>query len=63
MRTFWIYYSGQPVTGVRLPLGSSEAEIRNAACRHSDIFCNRPLEAPFEFELKCRHGEIRVFDR
>lgn len=60
MQTYWIYYNNQPVTAVRLPLGSSDASIRAAACRHSAIFCNRPFEAPFEFELKCQHGEIRI---
>lgn len=61
MQTYWIYYNGQPVTAVRLPFKSSDTSIRAAACQQSAILCNRPYEAPFEFELKVQWGEIRIF--
>ena len=60
MQTYWIYYAGDVVTCVLLPANATEGEIRRKAALHSYIFCNAPFEAPFEFELKCRHGEIRL---
>ena len=59
MVTYWIYHNGKPIASVRLPYGASDSDIRNAACRQSAVFCDRPNEAPFEFERKCLVGEIQ----
>jgi hypothetical protein len=58
MQTYWIYYNNYPLTAVRLPRGSTEKQIRLAS-NNAHVVCNRPIETPFEFELKCCFGEIR----
>ena len=66
MKTYWLYYNGEVITGVRARKGLSDKEVIAEAIKQNEptMFTIHSLEGvrPFEFENMIRHAEVRTYN-
>lgn len=51
-------YDGDVIAQV---IAETEAEAREQASREADIFCDRPLENPWDRRLYLKHAAVRTY--